>query len=210
MNGLATVLLIYGVICGPICAAIAHNKGRSVWGWFFIGFFFSVVGVVLSLISSNIEHQEYQWKRQDDENRRLREQLRQERLRADSMREYTMRRLDMHDQVLGLDTRTMPMLESQPQVAGFLPPGEGGNAEAVKPKSNEWYFALHGETRGPVPPETIQSMMKEGQITGTTLLWADHLPDWRPAALVNEFEHEGGNNKPENNQPDNHQPPATP
>jgi hypothetical protein len=198
MSGLVTVLLIYGIICGPICAAIAHHKGRSVWGWFFVGFFLSVVGVVLSLVSSNVEQQDYNWRRQDDENRRLREQLRQERIRADSLREYTMRRLDMHDQVLGLDTRALPMLESQPKVAGLLPPGSEVNPEPAKPKSNRWYFALNGETRGPVPAESITSMIKEGQITGTTLIWSDHLPDWRPAALVEDFEHaDGDNNKPQ-------------
>jgi len=123
--------------------------------------------------------------RQDDENRRLREQLRQERIKHDTLREYTMRRLDAHDQVLGIDTRALPALEQRNNVAGFLPPAN--NEPVAQPRSNLWYFATNGETRGPVPPDTIRAMLRAGQISGTTLLWADHMPDWRPAELVEDF-----------------------
>jgi len=61
-------------------------------------------------------------------------------------------------------------------------------AAAPPPRSNAWYFEQNGETRGPVSPETIQTMLAGGQISGTTLLWADHLPDWRPAALIPDFQ----------------------
>jgi hypothetical protein len=33
----------------------------------------------------------------------------------------------------------------------------------------------------------IHLMLGNGQISGTTLLWSDHLPDWRPAALIPDF-----------------------
>src|SRR5688572_17514333 len=132
-------LLVSGVICGPVCAAIAHSKGRNALGWFFVGLFFNVLGVVISLVSSNIQRLEHVRLRQDDENRRLREQLRQERIKHDSLREYTMRRLDAHDQVLGLDTRSLPALESRQNVAGYLPPGEGnGPQQPQPPRSNLW------------------------------------------------------------------------
>ncbi len=56
------------------------------------------------------------WQKQQsmlNEQRRLREQLRQERLRNQSFQQYTAARLDVHDQALSLDTRSAdaPRLE---------------------------------------------------------------------------------------------------
>src|SRR6476661_3519443 len=114
------VYLIVGVICGSACAIIAHNKGRSAIAWFFIGLLLGVIGIVLSLVSSNLRSQDYSKFQQDQENRRLREQLRQERIKHETLREYTMRRLDAHDQVLGVDTRSLQALPAEAAPA-YLP-----------------------------------------------------------------------------------------
>jgi hypothetical protein len=190
--------LVFGLIMGGAVAAIAHGKGRSPVGWFFVGFFFGIIGLIVVLVSSNLNQERYLRARQDEENRRLREQLRQERVKHETLREYTMRRLDVHDQVLGVDTRSLQALPTDAPAA-YLPGAEGATSAASSPtptpepspppRSNAWYFEQNGETRGPVSPENIQSMLADGQLSGTTLLWADHLPDWRPAALVPEFQH---------------------
>jgi hypothetical protein len=186
--------LVFGLIMGAAVAAIAHNKGRSPVGWFFVGFFFGVIGLIVVLVSSNLNQEKYLRARQDEENRRLREQLRQERVKHETLREYTMRRLDAHDEVLGVDTRSLQALPIE-NTPAYLPAGEVATLQAASPEpvpappphSNAWYFEQNGETRGPIGPEVIQSMLADGQISGTTLLWADHLPDWCPAALIPEF-----------------------
>jgi len=182
-----------GLICGGACALIAHGKGRSPIAWFFIGLVLQLIGVVMSLVSSNRRQIDYVRIQQDQENRRLREQLRQERVKHETLREYTMRRLDAHDQVLGVDTRSLQALTTDnPQ--NLLPTAELANPASPTPApepphSDAWYFEQNGETRGPVPPEVIHAMLAENQLSGTTLLWSDHLPDWRPAALIPEFQH---------------------
>lgn len=187
--------LIFGLIMGGAVAAIAHGKGRSPVGWFFIGFLLGVIGLVIVLVVSNVNQEKYLRARQDEENRRLREQLRQERIKHETLREYTMKRLDVHDQVLGVDTRSVQALpgENAPAALSYAPSDnpQSAPAEAVveKPKSDAWYFEQNGETRGPVKAEVIQAMLADGQLTGHTLLWADHLPDWRPAAVIPEFQH---------------------
>ncbi len=188
--------LVFGLIMGGAVAAIAHGKGRSPVGWFFVGFFFGVIGLIVVLVSSNLNQEKYARARQDDENRRLREQLRQERLKHETLREYTMKRLDVHDQILGVDTKSVQALPSDTP-AGYLPTAELATPASPSPtpapeppRSNAWYFEQNGETRGPVPPEVIQSMLAENQLSGTSLLWSDHLPDWRPAALIADFQPE--------------------
>ena len=180
---------------GGAVAAIAHGKGRSPVGWFFVGFFFGIIGLIVVLVSSNVNQEKYWRARQDEENRRLREQLRQERIKHETLREYTMKRLDVHDQVLGVDTKSLQVLpgENAPAALSYAEPGtpQPAPAEVIPqpPKSNAWYFEQNGETRGPVSGEMIQTMLADGQLSGHTLLWADHLPDWRPAAVIPEFGH---------------------
>ncbi|WP_424363576.1 hypothetical protein [Methylocystis parvus] len=43
--------LVWGVVWGLVCGIVAANRGRSGIGWFFLGFFFSFIAViVLALI----------------------------------------------------------------------------------------------------------------------------------------------------------------
>src|SRR5205085_8212959 len=117
--------LVFGLIIGGAVAAIAHGKGRSPFGWFFVGFFFGVIGLIVVLVSSNLNQEKYLRARQDEDNRRLREQLRQERIKHETLREYTMKRLDVHDQVLGVDTKSLQVLPGE-NAQAFLPGSEGG------------------------------------------------------------------------------------
>jgi len=102
-------LLIGGVI-GIICALIAHSKGRSAVGWFFVGFFLGIIGLVIALLASNLEDARAKEMAMENEQRRLREQLRQERLKNEQFRKHTQLRLDSHDGALGLDTRHTPAM----------------------------------------------------------------------------------------------------
>ena len=179
--------LIFGIIMGGAVAAIAHGKGRSPVGWFFVGFLLGVIGLIIVLVVSNLNQEQYLRARQDDENRRLREQIRQERIKHETLREYAMRRLDAHDQVLGVDTKSLQALPATEAVVALPGAAPVEEAKSPGPRSDAWFYEQNGETRGPVSGEGIQSMLANGQISGTTLLWADHLSDWRPAALIPEF-----------------------
>ncbi|MYD19735.1 MAG: hypothetical protein F4246_10205 [Rhodothermaceae bacterium] len=48
--GCLLVIILIPVVFGILCAAIAENKGRDGIGWFFIGFFLTVIGLVIALI----------------------------------------------------------------------------------------------------------------------------------------------------------------
>jgi hypothetical protein len=108
------VLVIIGLIFGAICAAIAAHKGRNPVAWFFVGlllgflwFVFGIIGVIIiaSLPNENETRRRDQYIQQ--ENRRLREQLMQEQIKAEAFRRHTMTRLDTHDNQLGVDTRSI-------------------------------------------------------------------------------------------------------
>jgi hypothetical protein len=191
------ILLIFAAIV----AIIASSKGRSPIGWFFIGFFTNIIGLILILVLSDLKEEQAQRMRVEQENRRLREQLRQERLKQESFREYAQRRLDVHDDQLGVDTRTLTALP-QPEPLPLAPAnGQEGQANGQErqpqspvqpanapfPRPIAWYYERNGETRGPVAGETIRQMLVDGELRSATLVWAEHLKDWIPAAEAPEF-----------------------
>lgn len=107
--------LVILIIFGIICACIASSKGRSEVGWFFIGFFLGLIGLILIACLSNLKEEAAKQEHMLNEQRRLREQLRQERMRNQSFQQYTANRLDAHDSALSIDTRSAdaPRLELQ-------------------------------------------------------------------------------------------------
>lgn len=113
--------LLVSVLFGVAAAAIAGKKNRSVPGWFFGGFFLGVIGIVIIAVLKDplLEHKQQQ--RVEQENRRLREQLQQERIKSETFRKYTTARLDAHDNHLGVDTREL----------------EGGDDSCWKPRLAE-------------------------------------------------------------------------
>ena len=46
------IFLLDAVICGVVTAIVAGNKGRSGFGWFFVGALLGPIGIVLSLVVS--------------------------------------------------------------------------------------------------------------------------------------------------------------
>ncbi len=104
MEGLAIQLVIMTIL-GGISAAIASSKGRTPVGWFFGGFFLGLIGLIIVACLSNLNEEQSHRDHQSRENRRLREQLRQERMKGEAFRQHALSRLDSHDQQLGVDTR---------------------------------------------------------------------------------------------------------
>ncbi len=100
-----TILIL--CIPGLLCALLAYQKGRNPIGWFFIGFFTHIIGLIIILVVSNKREEAEKFKQLENENRRLHEQLRQERLKNEQFRKHTQARLDYHDETLGIDTRSV-------------------------------------------------------------------------------------------------------
>jgi hypothetical protein len=116
------ILLILGIVC----AVIADSKGRSAIAWFFIGFLAGLIGLIILLVLPNLKEAEQKELHMENEQRRLREQLRQERIKHEQFRKHAQARLDTHDNALGLDTKLTPELfEIQENIKlpdGFTPP----------------------------------------------------------------------------------------
>ena len=118
-------------IFGTICAVVAHSKGRNPIGWFFIGFFFTLLGLILILVVSNPKKAKAVEEHMEMEQRRLREQLRQEQLKTEQLRKYAQARLDIHDRELNIDTRHAEPLMEQSQLQPTLDQGSGFSTPAV-------------------------------------------------------------------------------
>ena len=97
-------LLIVYLVFGGICAAVANSKGRNAVAWFFIGMIFSCFAIVLLLCLPNLKEQKEKERRLEEENRRIREQVRQEQMKLETFRQVTDVRLNYHDKALGVST----------------------------------------------------------------------------------------------------------
>jgi hypothetical protein len=116
MNGPAQLVIL--CVIGAITAAIAASKQRNPFGWFFIGFFFPCIGLIIVIVISDLGAENRKWLRADREKRQLQEQLRQERLMRESHNRGVDKRLDAHDVAIGVDTRGLGATEAQSQLIG--------------------------------------------------------------------------------------------
>ncbi|MFW5882387.1 MAG: hypothetical protein ACOCVS_02030 [Planctomycetota bacterium] len=87
-----------------ICALIASSKGRSAIGWFLIGFLLGFIGLIIICVVSDLKKQQAKEERLRAETRRLREQVRKDRMIADRRHRNIEQRLGAHDRVVGIDT----------------------------------------------------------------------------------------------------------
>ncbi len=192
------IIIIVRVVMGVVTALIASIKGRNVVGWFFVGFFLGIIGVILAVVMPNLKAQRAQKEHDSLERRRLREQLRQERLKNEAYRRYSTNRLDVHDQHLGLDTRTAPALP-EPQATEALPsrPEEAltNLAQTTAPMvpavpivaESVWYYEASGRSVGPVNNRDMHQLVKSGAIERNTLVWTEGYDDWVAAEDVEPF-----------------------
>jgi len=170
--------IVIMAVFGAICAAIAHDRGRSPIGWFFVGAFFSCLGLILLLVLPNVKQQEAQQSRMRSENKRLRERLRKERMVSDERHAATNQRLAVHDEALGVDTlgpgETHEAIDSGAPTAPRPPVDDG----------TEWYY-LEGQSRiGPVRLVDMQRLWGERRISTETLVWSVDMSDWAALRTV--------------------------
>lgn len=181
------VSLLIRLFFGVVSAVIASNKGRNAAGWFFGGFFLGLIGLVIVAVLSNKKEEDAKWSEMNKERRRLREELRQERIKNEATRKHANRRLDAHDKALSMNTRSgeeLPASEKQP---GEL---ESGDESPPPPPGDRWYYLIDGKQNGPVYGQTIRNMLRSGDLHGDSLLWREDLNDWQRAQSLYEFRSE--------------------
>jgi len=206
-----TLVLLIRLILGAIAAMIAANKGRNAGGWFVGGFFLGLIGIIIVAVLPNRKEQADYRAHADTEMHRLREQLRQERMKNESFRLYAGERLDAHDHQLGVDTRSRASLPA-PDISGPIPlqplDDRGAddparyldelvaNAEADRRQSPGgavggetpvWFYETAGQATGPVTESEIRRLLRAGRIGGQTLLWTAGLDEWTLARQVRQF-----------------------
>ncbi|MES2981250.1 MAG: DUF4339 domain-containing protein [Verrucomicrobiota bacterium] len=176
--------LVAGLIFGAICAAIAHSKGRNTVGWFFLGFFFACISLIIILCLSNLKEEEAKWSANEIEQRRLREQLRQEQLKNEALRQHTVARLDIHDQKLGIDTRDVP---TALPLGSLSSPGLIGASPSSPPTglpASGWYINSNGSQEGPYTFALVSARARQGTLPAETLVWVEGMDEWRTAGSI--------------------------
>jgi len=161
--------LIVAIIGGVVGVIIAVSKGRNPVGWFFLCFFFPLIGIIIVAVLPNLKRERERQEQVAVENRRLREQLRQERIKHEAFRAFTSARLDTHDQALGMDTRQA--------LPGGVPVRQLGMPDNCP---RLWYYEVNGQSRGPLSESALQDLLRSGRIDVTTLVWCEDLGDWTP------------------------------
>lgn len=194
------IQIIVRLIFAGACAAIASSKGRNTVGWFFLGLLFTCIPLIIILCLSNLKEEAAKWSANEIEQRRLREQLRQEQMKNEALRQHTIARLDAHDEELGVDTRqAAPALTmgGQPQpvklITGAIPPGAvpgqvappaGDGTPPPGLPADNWYTAEGGEQEGPFTYALLHARARQGTLPPETLVWAEGMPEWIPARDV--------------------------
>lgn len=47
-----------------------------------------------------------------------------------------------------------------------------------------WYYVSEGKQQGPVSDEVLLTLLHEGKIDRTTMIWREGMPDWQPLAVA--------------------------
>lgn len=176
--------LVFGFGFGIACAVIASKRGRNPLAWFFIGMFTNCIGLILVLVLENPLEKEQRLHRLHQENRRLREIVRGDRITADRRFQETIERLKVHDEVLGVDTSRLsteapvPALDKKGDVQKKMETWRG----------QPWYFA-EGDVRvGPVAFDELKNAFNEGRVKPETLVWTPDFGDWKALRKVDGLE----------------------
>jgi hypothetical protein len=185
------MMWIIALIFGLGTALIANSKGRNPVGWFFIGFIIGIIGLIIVLCMSNLNEERQYREQQAEENRRLREKLRQEQMKLESLRVHTSERLDSHDKALGMETRrtTAPSLGYDYGGGASLAPPPLPPLDPPSPEFDPacWYLVIQGQQHGPVSKRALGAMVGAGQINRNTLIWQESMPNWIEAGQVLEL-----------------------
>ncbi len=166
------ILFIFGVAT----AGIASSRGRSLFAWFLLGFFFHFLALIALLVLPNLDDERNRERAMQAKTNRLQEQLAQERMKNQSFRGHVNARLDVHDEALELDTRG----DGTPAL--LPPPTPPAPAPVAGLAEDGWYVAMPGEeAEGPLALTTLMDRINQGDINQRTLVWhAEGEAEWLP------------------------------
>lgn len=201
--------LVLQAVFGIICAVVASGRARSGVGWFFIGAFFGCLGLIVLLVIPDLRIEQERRSRMLSQNRRIREQVRKDRVVADARSVDHDRRLQAHDRALGVDTApprpeflasdqsqppwqvagpsaasTDPTSQPLPDLAETGSPPPAAAESSADHEARAWYFADHEGRQGPVSLPILRTLWEQGTVTQETYVWADGMADWAPVARV--------------------------
>jgi len=185
-----TVWIFWYAIPGAIASLIAYYKGRNMVGWFFGGFFFSIFGIILVSVLPNLKEQQAQREYMENENRRLKERLKQEQVKSESFRKHAMARLDKHDEHLGVDTKQMAALPSGYDMDPLLLEDETSHESdevtltATSSSAGRWLYKWNHEEHGPISEKELVEKLQTGQLSGSSLVWNEDLTTWTRAEEI--------------------------
>jgi hypothetical protein len=172
------VQLLVAAAMGVACSLIANSRGRSAVGWFFVGFFAGCIGLILVLVLPDLKVEQERQRRLADENRRLRERLRKDRIVADQRHAEISRRVGAHDVALGVDTSVL----APAALPGSAPDAQSSAATdpavASDLRGSAWYWAQGLNRQGPSDFEALRSRWQSGEVTTETLVWRKGMPRW--------------------------------
>ena len=179
------------LLFGVIAAIIASNKGRNAVAWFFVGLFFSVLGVIGAAVVSDRNDERKTFEASTARSRRQKERQRHDRSVNERRFDDIERRLTAHDAGLGLDTTPEG---SAARVAGGNRPPElqSNGVEHEKGKGvgadRTWYWSNDSMNRATASPDQLRGLLQRGRISGETLLWTEGMQDWCSLAELPELE----------------------
>ena len=175
MEGSAYFFLV--VMAGFVAAAIAGAKGRNVVVWFFLGFCFHIIAIVIVATLAGVGNGRNLREAAALDARRRQEQRRRYGPSSPgrgydpsaSFEEPDQRYADTADG----GTTQYPNGDSRLESARrFDGPADSG------PAAREWYYEVEGQTMGPVTEKRLLAMLRSGRIEGWTQLWTDELGQW--------------------------------
>lgn len=175
-----SVTLLVFFICGMIAAAIAASKGRNVIGWFFGGFFLQLIGIIIVAVLSNLKEEREKHEAHRRERRRLREQLKQERVKNEAFRRHAARRLDTHDDVLQIDTKSAPAVGAGDE-PGHIVQSSAAPPPMPKRPERQWFYEKGGDPQGPVDESVLAELLRAGEVSSDALVWTEGMEEWKPA-----------------------------
>ncbi len=171
--------LLLMVVFGAITAAIASSKGRSALGWFFVGFFFPCIGLIVAIAMSNLREEEARRREMMEGQRRLREELKQERIKSGAAHAYTGRRLDLHDEALGMDTRQIASAHDEALQLEAGGPPMSGLPQPSGFELTEWVVMFGTGASRPLSFSTLKDLYRSGDIKETALVRTIAMTEWR-------------------------------
>ncbi len=177
------VLFIYGAF-GLGCAALANQRGRSFVAWFFIGCLFTIFGLLLLFVLPDLKQEQRRLQRIVRENRRLREIVKSDRMSADQRFSHVEKRLDVHDQSLGLDTKPIAAVGGGSLPESSLPPPLLPSRVPKGLPEEGWFYAKGEERVGPMRWKAILEASRRGEISTETLVWCPAFEEWTRASEV--------------------------